>query len=143
MYDRGMWRLAPLSLAACAACHVVLGSYSVDEGGDGGAPAECRSDTDCDEDANEGCDNGRCALRCLDDSACPELSECWAARFCTEPIGSPCDLDDPNSCGGYLCRDVDAEAQPVAPYCPGHCNPPSVACPSGFTCLQLSCYRSP
>lgn len=125
-----------------AACHVVLGEYSVGEGGSGPVQ-ECTIDADCDTSLNEGCDSGRCAIRCLQDDVCPEYSECWAARFCTEPIGTPCEGTDETSCGGYLCRHVDVDAEPVDGYCPGYCHLPETPCPSGFTCFQLSCYRSP
>ncbi len=126
-------------LVSAGACHAVLGDYDVDDGDAGPAP-DCVVDADCDDSANEGCDNGRCAIRCLDDDACPYFSECWAATFCTEPIGSLCDPGDLYACGGYSCRDRDINAKPVDGYCPGYCNPPTTECPMSFTCHMLSCY---
>lgn len=128
---------ASLMLLFAAGCHVVLGEYTV-----GDETGACSSDADCDAGQNEGCDDGRCAIRCLTDAVCPAFSECFAADFCTEPIGTPCDPAIPHACGGYACQDRDVDAMPVDGYCPGYCNPPEVACPEGFTCLQLRCYRS-
>ena len=120
----------------------IWGEFTVDEEtGAGASPSSgCTSDQDCDAEANEGCDEGRCAIRCLKDDACPQYSECWAGSYCTEPIGAPCDPTETDDCGGYLCRDRDITAKPVEPYCPGLCSVEK-PCPDGYACEQSSCYK--
>jgi len=135
VFARGVGLLCPsLALAGCSA---ILGEYSVDEASQ---PGECAEDGDCDTALNEGCDDGRCAIRCLTDDPCPMYSECFGASYCTEPIGTPCQPDASDPCGGYACVELDVNEMPVEPYCPGYCTASSM-CPPNYECSQLRCYK--
>jgi hypothetical protein len=131
-----------LALLGFVGCKEIGGSYTLlpEDEDAGSEPPACDDDEDCDALLNEGCDRGRCAIRCINDAQCPAFAECWAAKYCTEPIGTPCSTSDVDACGGYACRAVDAEVKPVPGYCPGHCSA-STPCPDDFVCITLSCYR--
>jgi hypothetical protein len=132
-FDLALGAWAAISAIALSSCVAVLGEYQVEgdpddaaggaagasnavgQGGSGGTDdAECHGDRDCPL-AEEGCDQGRCAKRCLDSRMCPLFTGCWTDH-CSEPVGTPCDDDD--DCG-YTCLDVDANGQPNPGYCTG------------------------
>jgi hypothetical protein len=125
----------PLALAACIQ---MLGEEHTVVGDD----RECDTDDDCGHD--EGCDDDDnvCRKKCFDDAACGPFRTC-AIRFCSDPVGTPCDPDDylsPDCYGTYNCESVDSANEEVLGYCTITCyNDMPNACPVGYACIGSDC----